>query len=497
MIELKNFTPRKYQEEIFETSKEKNTLAVLPTGTGKTIVALLLAVYRLNKIQDTKAIIVSPTKPLANQHKKTFEEHTTLDPEKIELITGTISPEKRMDLYKHAKVIVATPQTIKEDITNNRFSFKDCSSLIIDEAHHSIGNYAYTFVAKRYAQEAEFPRILALTASPGGTKEKITEICDNLSIEAVEIRTEEDMREHVQEKKTEWIYVELPKEFKELHNIIKNVYKEKIEDLKKIGVTKPVQVIGKKDLIQIQTSLRKEIHKNNPSAYYWISLTALLIKLDYALELLETQSINSLQQFWEKLKKEETKASKTIVKNPEIEKAMKLTAILLEKEIKHPKLEKLYEIIKEEISQDPKARIIVFANFRNTINEIVDYLTKKGISAHKFVGQADRQDKGLKQREQIEVLNKFKEGEFNILVSSQVAEEGIDIVETRAVIFFESIASELRKVQRSGRTARTKPGKIIFLLTKGTRDEAYYWSAHRKEKRIKQKRDRSRDKTID
>ena len=118
------------------------------------------------------------------------------------------------------------------------------------------------------------------------------------------------------------------------------------------------------------------------------------------------------------------------------------------------------------------------------------------MSSSKFVGQADRQDKGLKQKEQIELINKFKNNEFNILVASSVAEEGIDIPEVNAVIFYETIGSELRKIQRTGRTGRTMPGKIIFLMTKGTRDIGYYFSSLNKEKKMKSTLNRMKGDTF-
>ena len=146
MYSIKDFTPRSYQKEIFETTKSKSTLVCLPTGTGKTINIILLAVHRLNTIKDSKIAVVSPTKPLNAQHLKTFAQQTTIPSEEIALVTGLIKPEARKDLYTK-KVIIATPQTLKEDIVNSRFSFKDFSLLAIDEAHRAIGNYAYNSLA--------------------------------------------------------------------------------------------------------------------------------------------------------------------------------------------------------------------------------------------------------------------------------------------------------------------------------------------------------------
>jgi Fanconi anemia group M protein len=184
--------PREYQLKIAETASTKNTLVVLPTGTGKTIISLLVGVQRLEKYPDSKILIASPTRPLSAQHKKTFENFTRINPEEIVLITGRINPEKRKEMYKKARVIAATPQCIQNDLKNGRLTLENFSFITFDESHRAVKDYAYTYVARKYMEQAKNPLILALTASPGGSFEKIEEIKKNLFIEAVEIRTELD-----------------------------------------------------------------------------------------------------------------------------------------------------------------------------------------------------------------------------------------------------------------------------------------------------------------
>lgn len=482
MYNIKNIVPRSYQEEIFETTKRENTLVCLPTGTGKTLNILLLAVYRLNKIKNSKVLIVSPTKPLNSQHTKTFKQNTTIPPEEIVLVTGLVNPKKRIELYTK-RVIIATPQTIKEDILNNRLSIKDFSLLAIDEAHRAIGNYAYTFLTEKYLQEAEFPLILALTASPGGTKQKIEEIKDNLKIKAVEIRTEEDIKEFIQEKKIRWLEVTLPEQLTEISELIKNSYKEKLKDLKKIGFTKPVSIISKKDLIALQYQLRKNLGKKNPNTFYGIYLTALLIKLDYASELLETQGLTPLAEFWSKLQSEETKAAKSILNIDKIQKAISLTQDLIEKKVKHPKMYMLRGLIKKELEQNSNAKIIVFTNYRSTIDEILNFLKEeKVIKPVRLIGQKS----GLTQKEQVATIKRFEDGIYNTLITTSIGEEGLDITGCNvAIMYDQGKSSEIRNIQRSGRVARLEAGKIIILLTKDTREIGYYWSSQKKEKTMK------------
>ena len=486
MFQIKNFHPRPYQVNISNQAINFNTLAVLPTGLGKTKLAILTSINRLNNIPNSKILICAPTKPLSSQIHKELIDFTDIPEQRISLLTGTLKPDKRKQLWDLSFVIIATPQTIQKDIENKRISLKDISLLVLDECHRSRDNYATTILADNLIKNSKSPRILALTASPGSSKEKIEQICKNLFIEKIEIRTEddEDLQEFLQKKDITWINVDLPLEYKEIHKLIGELYKEKLSSLHNFGLTKPISIINKKDLLSMQFILRKQIPQNK-AAFWGISILSQCIKLNHMLELLETQGLIPLKTFIEKLKTETTKASKAILSSAKIQKIELDIINLQQKGIKHPKINKLKEIIQEELNKEKNAKIIVFANFRDTVKEITDELNSSNIKAERFVGQADRSYKGLKQSEQAEILKNFKESKFQVLVASSVAEEGIDINEVKAVIFFEAVPSELRRVQRMGRTARTKPGKVIFLLTKDTRDEAYYWSALRKEKKMK------------
>ena len=484
-MQLRNFEPRSYQKAILETCKEKNTLVVLPTGTGKTPIALMLAAERLAAYPRSKILITAPTKPLCSQHMQSFRASSTLHEEVI-LLTGSIPPEKRSLLWNEAKVIVATPQTIESDLEQNRINLKEVSLLCLDECHRSRQHYASTILVKKLLEQSPYPRILGLTASPGSTHERIQEICSNLSIEAVEIRTEEDedMKPYIKEKLIEWIKLDVPKEIENISSRLRQVHKNLLSKVKELGYNKPVQYINRKDLLMMQADFRKQITRGNPSAFYGISLIAQIIKLDHLITLLETQSFQAVGKYWEKLKEEETKAAKAILSSSEVRKSVE--ELKAYKQKVHPKMEKLIELIKEELRSNPSARMIVFANYRDIVAEITDNCNAAGIDARRFVGQADKAgDKGLKQKEQMALLQEFKQGSFPVLTASSVGEEGLDIPEVSAVIFYEPVPSELRRVQRAGRTGRTKAGKVIFFMMKKTLDEAYYWTSMRKEKRMK------------
>ena len=499
ILKLDSLEPRDYQKNIAKTASEKNTLVVLPTGMGKTLIALLIAVDRLEKFSDSKIMILSPTRPLSAQHQKTFENFTTIPKEEIILLTGRIRPEDRVELYKKSKVIIATPQTIENDLENNKIDLGDFSFIVFDEAHRAVKEYSYPYVAKKFRIQSKNPLILGLTASPGATQEKIQEICDNLFIKEVEIRSESDLdvEQYVQPIEHENIYVEMPEEFKKIKVLLEEVLKDDLYWLKEHHYTftyKPTKGM----LLDTQRKvIASYMHgSKNFGAFWAIMRVAGAIKILHALELLETQGVKFLYDFLKKLEKSKKKTDTRLFKDPRTREAVKLCEELYISEVEHPKLGKIVEVIKNLLNEKPNAKIIVFANFRATIDKINKLIEQAGINSEILIGQAIKEGKGLTQQQQVEVLNRFREGEFPVLVCSSVGEEGLDIPSVDYGIFYEAVPSEIRYIQRRGRVGRQSVGKVIFLITKGTRDEVYYYASLKKEKKMKGMLYRMKEKGI-
>jgi len=471
-----------------QTALNANTLCVLPTGLGKTNVAVLVAAERLRMDMNRKILFMAPTKPLVEQHRTSFAKMLKIGEDELKVITGEDKPEIRHELYKKADVIFSTPQTIENDLKQGALSLKNFSLCIFDEAHRCIGNYAYTYIAKIYISQCTDPLILALTASPGSELQKINLIKDNLFVKNVAIKTRDDsdVKPYVQEVKHEWLEVELP--------IAMNSIKKYLDEMKNLRIKKLLDwkiihqnIVSKTYLLKLQEEL---IRRKTGMSFAALRIVTEIIKIDHALLLLETQCLSSLNEFLMKIEEEakagKTKASQALVKEDNWKASLRLTHELMKEGQEHPKLEKLKETVASMLEADKYSRIIVFAQYRDTIAKIASSLKQiKNAAPVEFIGQAKKKGKGLSQKEQVQILNEFKMGFYNILCASQVAEEGLDIVETDAVIFYEPTPSAIRKIQRAGRTARTQTGRVIIMLTKGTRDEAYHWASTRKEQRMK------------
>ena len=475
---------REYQEELVESFFDKgNTMIVAPTALGKTIIAAQIIAKMLEKKSDEKILFLAPTKPLAVQHYESLKKVLALPESDFVVMTGAVPPSKRKPLW-NSKIITATPQTIEADIINGVAQLNKVGLIIFDEAHHAVRGYSYVFIAERYNKIKQDGLILGLTASPGATREKIQAICENLFIKNIEIKTEKDadVTPYTHKKKVEWVKVEFPEEFQEIKSNLENLISETVQKLKELNVrisTNP----NKKHLLLIQQRLLSYSNKNFQT-FQAISLVSVLIKLNHLLELLETQDVKPAVDYLKKVRREKAKSSRKITEDNRVQKAMVLLESLREKEVHHPKLSKLVEIMKEE--EPRNERIIIFSHYRDMAETIRKTLEKNGIKAKKFIGQATKGlEKGLTQKKQIEILNEFKEGKFKTLVCTSVGEEGLDIPNVDLIIYYEPISSEIRNIQRRGRTGRKKDGRIIILMTANTRDEAYYWISKAKEKNMK------------
>lgn len=492
---IKNFTPRLYQETILATAAKKNTLVVLPTGMGKTNIFLMLAAHRLRLFPSSKVLFLGPTKPLIDQYLSVFKEHFEIDENEMAVFTGMIKPSKREELWKKCRIIFSTPQGLENDIISERINLEEVCLLGIDEAHRAVGDYAYVFVAKQYQKKARFPRILALTASPGSEMERIEEVCKNLHIEDVEVRTEEDpdVKPYIKEIDVKWIKVELPPELIGAQRFLKDFLKEKMQKLKKWGILhrSNLQYVSKTELLRLQGQIRGRIASGEKDFVLWnaISLLAEIMKVYHALELLETQGVVPLFKYMEKLNNDaqttKVKAVKNIVRDLNFRSALIKTQGLFNRGFEHPKLVELQRIIGNEVKANKEMKIIVFNQYRDSAQDIVEKLNKiESVKANLFVGQTKKGGTGLSQKDQKRVLDEFREGTFNVLVATSVGEEGLDVPKVDLVVFYEPIPSAIRHIQRRGRTGRQEKGRVIVLMTKGTRDEGYRWSAHHKEKRM-------------
>ncbi|HDR72792.1 MAG TPA: DEAD/DEAH box helicase [Methanoculleus sp.] len=485
---------RSYQISIALKALDGNTMVVLPTGLGKTAVALLTAASRLHN-RGGKILMLAPTKPLVEQHHRFFGTYL-LDPGTADgagsgcaMFTGETNVEERTRLWRETRVICATPQVVKNDCIAGRYDLADVSLLIVDECHRAVGNYSYVFLGRHYMETATAPLVLAMTASPGSNRERVDEVCEHLAIAAVESRTEDDadVRPYIHEREIQYMSVELPAALVHARDTLLALMDARLKKLSAVGYqVPPAEKLSMKALNALNASIQRRIQQRDASGYMAASVYAEIMKLRHAVSLAESQGSTALRHYLEKISSEAgsaaaTKASKRLVQDIRFQQVLH-AALGWEEEL-HPKLNLARNLVRIQLASFPESRIIIFATFRDTVQVLVDHLNAGGIECRRFVGQASRDaEKGLTQKKQLETLQQFREGAFKVLIATSVGEEGLDVPSTDMVIFYEAVPSEIRSIQRKGRTGRHGSGRIVVLVTAGTSDEAFSYVSISREK---------------
>ncbi|XP_065063159.1 Fanconi anemia group M protein homolog [Rhopilema esculentum] len=523
-----NYPIREYQFRIIKEALVQNTLVVLPTGLGKTFIAAVVMYNFYRWYPRGKILFMAPTKPLVAQQIEACYSITGTPPEDTAEMTGAMPPARRKVLWETRRVFFLTPHILQNDLGRGTCSAEDIICLVFDEAHKALGNYAYCQVIKEVAGVKSNFRVLALSATPGGDMNAVQQVVTNLMISQVELRSEEsdDIKPYVFGRNVEKIVVPLSSELKEAKAEFLKVLECIVQRLCTQGVCwqHDAGKISKFFLLKARDQFRARGLEDRNRVGLIEGDFALAISLYHAYELLQQHGILSFYNFIKEVycgTKGTARCRTELMKHEKFMEMMNglqqrieppddadvsLNGSFFEsltpkrrllKSIpkpnslfsSHPKLQKLEEIVvdhfekskeKEPIhsSQTPlNTRIMIFSQYRDSVQEITAVLSKHQplVNVMSFVGQngAGKGKKGLTQKEQLEVIERFRKGGYNVLVSTSVGEEGLDIGDIDLIICFDASNSPIRLVQRMGRTGRKRAGKIIILVTEGKEDQIY------------------------
>ena len=472
---------REYQVQLAETSLKESTLVALPTGGGKTIISVLVAAEMRRRNPNEPILFLAPKKSLVTQQKELFKDLIDEDDDLFVELTGDIRPENRSYIYyeEDAEYLFATPGVIENDIIDSTLDVSQFSMVVFDECHRGTGDYAYTFIGEEYQEYRPDGLTLGLSASPGTSEEKVLEICDPLGFKNIEILSPDDplITDHIYTPNVTEEWLEMDDEIQKMQRLVGEVLRDRVETLKEEGYLDTVNP-SQYDYSDAHGKIQSEINSGNSDAYGAMSLYAECRKLEQALSRIETQSVSSFLDYLQKQKEDakdddSSRAVQRMMSDDKIREAYKTA---MDYSNLHPKKEFLQVLLFDAILEGKQA--IVFAQNVDTVYDIVDFINSiDGFLANPLVGQSN-----MKQSEQQETIEEFRRGEFDVLVSTSVAEEGLDIPATELVVFYEPVGNPLRAIQRRGRTARGREGEVVVMIGKDTQDEGeYYKSKHREE----------------
>ncbi|KAF4455429.1 hypothetical protein F53441_2218 [Fusarium austroafricanum] len=494
---------RDYQFSIVKNSLFNNTLVALPTGLGKTFIAatVMLNFYRWTK--KAKLVFVAPTKPLVAQQVDACYNIAGIPRSETTLLTGDIPPALRVDEWESRRVFFMTPQTLLNDISHGYADPKSIALLVIDEAHRAVGEYAYAKVTKLIRRFSKSFRVLALTATPGSKIETVQEVIDNLGISHCEIRTEDsiDIRQYVHQRNIEQVVLDPSDEIAMVSELFTKALKPMTDKLssQNIWFGRSPMAITAYGLMQSQREwfASRGRHANQGVQHMMRAVFSVLTSIAHSIKLLNFHGIKPFYDNLVDLRSEQegkgekgSKYKRQLIQDPNFQEMMDKISKWLRTDgfVGHPKLTALADTVLNHFmdqGENSTTRVIVFSEYRDSAEDIVRMLNKHQplIKASVFVGQADgKRGEGMKQAQQIETIERFKRGEFNVLVATSIGEEGLDIGQVDLIVCYDSSASPIRMLQRMGRTGRKRAGNIVLLLMRGKEEDQFAKSKDNYEK---------------
>ncbi|KAM4626505.1 interferon-induced helicase C domain-containing protein 1 isoform 2-T2 [Discoglossus pictus] len=514
---VRELTLRDYQMEVAQPALEgKNIVICLPTGSGKTRVAVYITKHHLDKRMDEgrpgKVIVLANRVNLVEQLFSSEFNPFLRDRYKIIKISGD-SPLKITfpDMVKRHDIILCTAQILENslikaaDDEEEGVKLSEFSLLIIDECHHTQKEGVYNSIMTRYIKQkfrnirnnkmqkpqVPLPQIVGLTASPGvggatnskKAEEHILKICANL--DAYKMMTvQQNLAQLKNQVKEPRKRVEIAEEKK--INPFGDKIKQIMLKIQKYSLLSPELELGSQSyeqwVVQREKSAAKEENrKEHVCAQH-------LRKYNDAVQINDTirmeDALNHLTKFYhgEKNKKilmnESGDAGLTNIDETDkflinlfYDNVEQLRKLSKNPEYENEKLGKLRRSLLEEFDRNSKARGIIFTKTRQSAAALFEWIRVNekfkdvGIRAHYLIGAGHNSDfKPMTQNEQKKVIQQFSTGELNLLIATTVAEEGLDIKECNIVIRYGLVTNEIAMVQARGR-ARDNDSTYVLVAS--------------------------------
>ena len=478
---------RAYQIRALKNALSSSCLMVMPTGFGKTAVEWMVMAEFL-RLHEKKIILIAPTTGLVAQQQRMAREMMNIDPELILRYTGETPPEKRTEIWQKGRVLMATPQVIRNDATNRRISLDEVSLIIFDEAHHATGNHAYAQVGDLFLSQNNGGFTLAATASPGSTKGAILEVAKRLGIDRLDVSIKDEalLRPYAVKLHNDIIYVDLPESLKTLIFPLQEHQSREVENIQRMGFMGSVKNLTSRIITEAQQSVSRAISRRDKRGYNAARKISDIRRMHMLLDLLKTQGVYAGLAFLDKAETEGRTGdrgtnrflSQPVIHNFRIN-AKNLGEL-------HPKAGIVREMVLDRINQNPHSRILIFTEYRYTVKNLTELLSNiEGVKVSQFIGQSTSgKQKGMTQKEQLARLEEFRSGEVNVLVATSVGEEGLDVPAAELVLMYEPVPSAIRSIQRRGRTARQSSGTVKTLVANDTRDQYVSHAAKARERKM-------------
>uniref|UniRef100_A0AAX7SPF4 RNA helicase n=1 Tax=Astatotilapia calliptera TaxID=8154 RepID=A0AAX7SPF4_ASTCA len=487
----KEITLRDYQMEVAGPALEgKNIIVCLPTGSGKTRVAVYITKEHLDRRKaegkPRKVIVLVNKVPLVEQHYSAEFLPFLKNKYKVERVSGDSQLKISFtEIVKKNDIIICTAQILENYLERaNSGEDEDLTLIIIDECHHTQKGGVYNHIMMRYLKQKHknkrlvkeqkepvpLPQILGLTASPGvggATKmekaeEHILRICANLDASRIMTRRQEEFKKEqrkivvsVEDRREDPFGDVIKKIMTAIHNhaeltptcdlgsqnyeqwVVQKERQAAKDENQKVRVCAE-HLRQYSESLNLCNTIRMQDAFSFLNKYYEEEM-----KKKTAPEEEHKIQITDTERFLFNLFKDNKKELETLAKNPEYE---------------NDSLSKLRTKILHEFSSRDEARGIVFIKTRRSAIALNQWIQENskfadiGVKSAYVIGGGDQSVvKPMTSAEQKDVLKKFGNGQVNLLIATTVAEEGLDIPACNFVIRYGLVTNEIAMIQAQGR----------------------------------------------
>ncbi|XP_011379527.1 probable ATP-dependent RNA helicase DHX58 [Pteropus vampyrus] len=486
---------RPYQWEVIMPALEgKNIIIWLPTGSGKTRAAAYVAKRHLETVDRAKVVVLVNRVHLVTQHYEEFS-HMLDGRWAITTLRGDMGPRPGFGhLARKNDLLICTAELLQMALVSpeeeEHVELNEFSLLVVDECHHTHKDTVYNIILSRYLQHKlqrtwPLPQVLGLTASPGtgratnldGAIDHILQLCANL--DTWRIMSPQTYRPQLQEhnrqpcKQYDLCHRRSQDPFGDMLKKLMNQIHDHLE-MTELSRDFGTQMYEQQVVELSQTAAEAGLQQQRVYALH-------LRRYNDALFIHDTvravDALAALQDFYDR-----ERDTKTQVLRAErwllalFDDHKNELARLATQGPENPKLEMLEQILKKQFGNPGNPRGIVFTCTRQSAHSLLLWLRQQpglqtvDIRAQLLIG-AGNSSRGttMTQRDQQEVIRKFRVGTLNLLVATSVAEEGLDIPQCNVVVRYGLLTNEISMVQARGR-ARANESVYSFVATHGSRE---------------------------
>ncbi|NXG88694.1 DHX58 helicase, partial [Stercorarius parasiticus] len=484
---------RGYQREaVGPALRGCNSIVWLPTGAGKTRAAVHVCRQHLESRPGRKVAVLVNKVHLVEQHAKK-EFHVLQKDFRVTAISGDSSHKTFFAcVVKESDVVICTAQILQNALASGeedmRVELTDFSLLVIDECHHTHKEAVYNKIMLNYLQcklsgQQDLPQVLGLTASPGtggattfeGAVEHILQICANLDTEKITSAQEElqQLQSHVPQPR---------KQYDLCQERAQDPFGERLKKMMR-QIQQYMEMPGLPQDFGTQVYEQHIVELEKRAAEMFCRKTRVcalhLRKYNDALLINDTvrmiDAFQCLQQFYaaERDTKDPTEQFLTATFE---ENRTSLQALASDRRYENPRLGKLEEILREHFQPLGASRGIVFTKTRQSAHSLLSWLQDTAALRGQHVRAAvltgagySNQTRHMTQNEQQDVIKLFHEGALNLLFSTSVAEEGLDIPQCNIVVRYGLMTNEIAMMQARGR-ARAENSVYSVLAKANSRE---------------------------